>query len=101
MLQRHGYHRDVRAALGVGLAAEALAETAILALAEPHAVRVYIGLRCVGGRPREGMLAQAARGLADLRRGPPLHQRRQRIVSRPRRLERIAARLDRALQVSG
>src|ERR1700735_2713408 len=99
MLQRHGYHRDVRTALGVGLAAEALAETAILALAEPHAVRVYIGLRCIGGRARKGMVAQAARGLAELRRGAPLHQRRQWIVSRPRGLERIATRLDRTLQI--
>ncbi len=91
----------MRAALGVRLAAEALAIAAILAGAEFRAVLVGVGLRRVRRRPRERMIAEVVRGLAEHHARENLGERRQRIFAGARRLEGIAAGLDRAAQIAG
>jgi hypothetical protein len=91
----------MRAALGVGFAAKALAIAAILATAEFRAVRVGIGLRGVRRRPRERMIAGIARCIGEHFTRQNRRQRRQRIVAGARRLERIAACLDPATDIAG
>src|SRR4051794_19005455 len=99
-------HRDrdygaMRAALGVGFAAEALAIAAILAAAEFRAVRIGVRLRGVGRRPRERVIAGIARGIGEHLACQDRRQRRQRVVAGARRLERIAAGLDLAADIAG
>ena len=94
-------HRHVGAALGIRLAAEALAIAAILASAELRTVRIRIGARRVGGRSRERMIAVVlCRGGEHLAR-QDRRQRRQRIFARAGRLKRVAARLDLPADVAG
>ena len=100
-LHRCRYHRDVRARLRVGLAAEALAEAAVLAAAEGRAVRVGVGARGVRRRARERVVASLGRRLGEQLRGEHALERRQRVFARTRALERVAAGLDLALQVAG
>ena len=99
--ERRRDHRDMRAALGVRLAAEALAVTAILAGAEFRAVLVGVGLRRIRRRPREGMVTKLARGIAEHLAGEYLGERRQRIFAGARRLEGVAAGLNHAAQIAG
>src|SRR5262249_54109880 len=97
---RNRNHRDMRAAFGVGLAAEALAEAAILAGAEFRAVGIGVGARRVGCRAREWMVAEALCGRSEHLARQDRRERRQRILVGARRLERIAARLHLAADVS-
>src|ERR1700733_5632836 len=94
-------HRHVRAALGVGFAAEALAIAAILAAAEFGAVRIGVGLRGVRRRARERVIAGIARGIGEHFAGENRRQRRQRIVAGAGRLERFAAGLDLPADIAG
>src|SRR5260370_32763983 len=87
--------------LGIGLAAEALAEAAILALPELHAVGVGVGPRGVGRRPRVGVIAKLGRGLAEQLAAMIGDERRIGIIARTRILERIAARLNLPLDIAG
>src|ERR1700722_10606304 len=94
-------HRHMWAALGVGLAAKALAIAAILATAEFRAVRIGIGLRGIRRRPRKRMIAGVARRVREHLAGENRRQRRQRIVALARRYERIAAGKDLAGDIAG
>ena len=91
----------MRAALGVGFAAEALAIAAILAGAEFRAVRIGVGLRGVGRWPREGVIARVARGVGKHLARQNGCQRRQRIFAGARCLERVAALLDLSAEIAG
>src|SRR5215468_1798688 len=91
---------DVRAALCVRLAAEALAEAAILAGAEPRPVRISVSAGCVRARARERVVAVIPRGLAEHLACQDRRKRRQRILAGARRFERIASRLYLAANVS-
>ena len=99
--QRHWDDGDVGAALGVGLAAEALAEAAILALPEFHSIRICVGLRRVRGRPDVRVKAELFRGLREQLAGVVRNQRGQRILARPRILKWIALLLNLPLDVAG
>src|SRR5262252_5552070 len=98
---RNRDHRDMRRAFGVGLAAEALAVAAILAGAELRAIGIGVGARGIRGRAREGVIAEVARRLVEHLAAQDRRERRQRIVTGPWRLERVAAFLDLALEVAG
>src|SRR6202034_1363811 len=93
--------RHVRAALGVGFAAEALAVAAILAASELGSVRVGVRLRGIRRWPRERMIAGIARRTAEHLAREDRRQRRQRIVAGAGRLERVAAGLDLAADIAG
>src|SRR6476659_3135222 len=101
ILQRDRDNRDVRRAFRVRLAAEALAIAAILARAELRSVRIGVGARGVRRGTRERMIAGVLRGSCEYFACKDWRQRRQRIFARPRRLERIAALSDLALDIAG
>ncbi len=101
LLQRRGQHGHVRATLGIGLAAEAFAVAAVLALAELGAVRVGVRLGSVRGRARERVVAHLLRGLGEQLAGQAGLQRRQRIVGRTGRLVHVAAGDLPALDIAG
>src|SRR2546428_3954335 len=83
----------MRAALGVRLAAEALAVAAILAGAEARAVGVGVGARGIGAGARKRAIAVGERRRPEHLLREQRRERRQRIVALARRLERIAAGL--------
>src|SRR6185503_19229575 len=93
--------RVERRALGVGLAAEALAIAAILAGAVFRTVRIGVGARSIGLRPRERVVAEVAAGIREHHAGKDRRQRRQRVFAGARRLERIAAFDDLTLEIAG
>src|SRR5262245_49882661 len=97
---RNRNDRDVRASFRIRLAAEALAEAAILTGAEPRPVGIRVSAGCVRARTWERVIALVLRSLAEhLAR----HDRReggQRILAGARRLERVASRLYLAANVS-
>src|SRR5256714_2465049 len=101
ILQRKWDDGTVRRAFRIGFAAEALAIAAILAGAELRAVRIGVGARRVRRRPRERMIAVVARGGREDLAREDRRERRQRIVARARRFERIAALSDLAVDVAG
>src|SRR5205807_868957 len=84
LAQRDRDHGDVRAALGVRLAAEALAEAAVLAGAELRAVRIGIGTRRIRRWPRERVIAELARGVGEHLARQDRRKRRQRVIALPR-----------------
>ena len=86
-------HAGLRARLGIIAAAEALAESAIGALAELDAERIGIGLAQIRRGLRKRPVAGLARGFGKQGRAKPLLQRRRRIFRRAPALERIAAGL--------
>src|SRR4029077_19575107 len=81
--------------------AEALAIAAILAGTELGAVGVCIRLRRICGWARKRVIAGIARGVAEHLARENGRQRRERIFPRARCLERIAARLNLAVDVAG
>src|SRR5262245_43308848 len=91
----------MRRAFRVGLAAEALAMTAILAGTKLRSIRIGVGARGVGGRARERMIAEVARGLVEHLAAQDRREWRQRIFACAWRFERIAAGLNLALDVAG
>src|ERR1044072_10029913 len=101
IFQRDRDHSDVRRVLRVRLAAETLAVAAVLAGAELRAVRVGVGARRIGRRPRERVIPQVLRRgrehLARKDRG----EWRQRVFAGTRRFEGVAAGLYLALDVAG
>src|SRR4051812_25754926 len=91
----------MRTAFGVRLAAEALAEAAVLARAEFGSIGIGVGARGVRRRARKRIVSHAARGGVEELRGITRLERRQRIFVGARRFERIAAFLYLAAQVAG
>ncbi len=101
LLHQHRQDGGLRRGLGVIAAAELLAEAAIGARAQLQPERIGVGLRHVGRRLRERLVAQGLRGFGEQGRAVGLHHRRVGELARPRSLERIAAGLDRALDIAG
>src|SRR3954470_22123333 len=99
--QRYWDHRNMRAAFGVGLASEPLAEAAILAGPELHAVGIGVWPRGIGGRPLGGGIAELGCGLGEQLARVVRFQCRVRVFARTWILERIAAWLDMTLDVTG
>ena len=83
----------MRAAFRVRLAAEALAEAAILAGTEPRPVRIRVSAGRVRARPWERVVALILRGLAEHLARQDRREGRQRILAGARRFERVAPRL--------
>ena len=71
----HREHAHVRRRLGVGFAAEALAEAAIDAFAHHRAFGIGVGGAGVGRRLREGMIAELLGRLLEQHAGKPALQR--------------------------
>ena len=98
---QHRQDRGLRTGLGIIGAAEPFAEAAIGALPERDAERIGVGLRKISGRLREWLVAEFLGGLRKQRVAVALLLRRRRIGPRARALERIAAVLDRSLEIAG
>jgi hypothetical protein len=99
--EQHGEDRGLGRRLRVVAAGEPFAVAAVGALTHLHTVRVLVGLRRIRGGARKrletnflGRLVEEHGRIASL-------ERRQRITSRARPLERVAAGLDPALNVAG
>src|SRR5215471_15898726 len=90
---RDGNDGDVRAALCVRLAAEALAEAAILTGAEPRPVGIRVSAGCVRARTWERVIALVFRSLVEHLACQDRREGRQRILAGARRFERVAPRL--------
>ena len=97
----HRQHRGLRACLRVVGAAEPHAEAAEGALPHADAERIGVVGGEICGRRWEWMIADRARGLGEQRRRVGHLHRRQRIVALARPFERIAARLDDAVEIAG
>src|SRR4029077_20589595 len=91
---------NVRAAFRIRLAAEALAEAAILARAEPRPVGIRVSAGRVRARARERVVALVLRGLAEHLARQDRCEGWQRILAGARRFERVAPRLYLAANVS-
>src|SRR4029453_19678725 len=76
-------NREMRARLAVYLAAEALAVAAVVARPIGHAVGIDIGLRRVGRRLWERVIAEAFRRLLEQGAGLGLDHRRGRVLPLP------------------
>src|SRR5215510_5837546 len=99
--EQHELQADVRRRLGVGFAAKASAEAAVLAGADLDALGVDVGRTCVARRQRKRVIAQLVRGLLEQLAGVALLERLVGILVAAHALERVAARNESAAQIAG
>ncbi len=101
ILGQHRQQGGLRAGLGVGLAAEALAMAAILAAAQSYPFRIGIGIGGVRRGRRERVIPQRLGRRAEQHSALRALQRPVGIVAAAPALEGIAALLDLATEIAG